>query len=73
MPPGVVTVTCTVPAPAGAVAVIEVAVSALTIAGFDPKSTALAAARLVPEMVTTVPPDAGPVTGLTPVTAGAAA
>ena len=38
----------------------------------DPKSTAVAPARLVPVIVTSVPPVVGPVAGLTAVTAGAA-
>ncbi len=64
VPPTVVTVTSTVPVPAGEVAVIEVAESAVMVAAFDPKSTALAPSRLVPVMVTLVPPPVGPLVGL---------
>ena len=60
MPPGVVTVTSTVPLPAGEVAVIEVAVSTVMVAALPvPKSTAVAPQRLVPVMVTLVPPPSG--------------
>ena len=73
VPPAVVTVTCTVPvAPAGAVAVMLVAVSAVTVAVLPPNLTVVAPLRLVPVIVTKVPPVAGPVDGLTPVTVGAA-
>ena len=54
MPPAVVTVTATVPEPAGELTVIEVAVSARGAVAVDPKSTAVALARLVPVMVTVV-------------------
>ena len=75
MPPGVVTVTSTVPLPAGEVAVIEVAESDRHVGRRRsvPKSTAVAPVRLVPVMVTPVPPPAGPEVGLTPVTVGAGA
>ena len=72
VPPTVVTVTSTVPVPAGEVAVIEVAESAVIVAALDPKSTALAPPRLVPVMVTLVPPPVGPLVGLIEVTVGAA-
>src|SRR5262249_20350818 len=66
--------TSTVPIPAGEVAVIWVAL--LTVkepAAFRPNLTAVAPEKLVPVMVTLVPPpDAGPVFGLTLVTAGGA-
>jgi hypothetical protein len=71
VPASVVTVTSTVPIPAGEVAVIWVAL--LTVkepAALLPKLTAVAPEKLVPVMVTLVPPDAGPVFGLTLVTAG---
>ena len=49
VPPAVVTVTSTVPvAPAGAMAVMLVAVSAVTVAALAPNLTAVARARLVP-------------------------
>jgi hypothetical protein len=71
VPPAVVTVTSTVPTPAGEVAVIWVAL--LTVkeaAALLPKLTAVAPEKLVPVMVTLVPPDVGPVFGLTLVTVG---
>jgi hypothetical protein len=72
MPPAVVTVTSTVPAaPDGAVAVIEVAESAVITPEDDPKFTEVAPERLVPETVTEVPPPVDPLVGLIPVTAGA--
>ena len=60
MPPGVVTVTPTVPAPEGEVTVIEVAVFAVMVPGLVPNFTAVAPVRLVPVMVTTVPPPVDP-------------
>ena len=74
VPPGVVTVTSTVPAvPAGAVAVIWVALLTVKlVAAVAPKLTALAPVKLVPVIVTEVPPAVGPAVGLTPVTVGAA-
>ena len=56
--PAVVTVTSTVPAaPAGAVAVTEVALTTLTwVAAVLPKFTATAPVKPVPVMVTVVPP-----------------
>ena len=72
MPPAVVTVTSTVPAPAGEVTVMEFAVSAVTVPAVVPNLTAVAFARLVPVTVTLVPPAAGPALGLTAVTVGAA-
>src|SRR5207244_3957629 len=74
VPLGVVTVTSTVlpGVPAGAVAVIWVAVLPVRlVAGLLANLTAVAPARLVPVIVTVVPPGAGPDDGLTPVTAGA--
>jgi len=71
VPPSVVTVTSTVPTPAGEVAVIWVAL--LTVkeaAALLPKLTAVAPEKLVPVMVMLVPPDVGPVFGLTLVTVG---
>jgi hypothetical protein len=74
VPPGVVTVTSTVPAaPAGAVAVIEVALTTVKVeAAVAPNFTAVAPVKLVPVMVTEVPPPVEPEVGLTPVTVGAA-
>ncbi len=67
-----VTVTSTVPALAlGEVAVIEVALSAVMVPAEAPKLTVVAPLRLVPVMVTLVPPAVGPDDGLTPETVGA--
>ena len=71
VPSGVVTVMSTVPVPGGEVAVIEVAESAVMVAGIDPKSTAEALAKSEPLMTTLVPPAGVPVLGSTPVTVGA--
>jgi hypothetical protein len=71
-PPGVVTLMSTVPAePAGEVATTWVAVFEVMVAAVDPKLTAVAPDRLLPVIVTDVPHAAGPLTGLTPLTAGA--
>ena len=62
VPPGVVTVTSTVPVPAGLSAVIEVALTTVKfVAGVVPKSTAVAPVKPVPVIVTNVPPAAGPI------------
>jgi hypothetical protein len=71
VPPAVVTVTSTVPTPAGEVAVIWVALSTVKEPALLPNLTAVAPEKLVPVMVTLVPPDVGPVFGLTLVTVGA--
>jgi hypothetical protein len=64
VPPGVVTVTSTVPVPAGAVAVTEVAVLAVIAeAALAPKCTAEALARSDPVIVTELPPSEGPEAG----------
>ena len=72
-PPGVVTVTSTLPADsAGLVAAIWVALFTVKlVAAVVPKSTAVAPVRLVPVTVTLVPPAEVPVVGLTAVTVGA--
>ena len=73
VPPGVVTVTFTVPVPAGEVAVIWVSLlTAKPAAAKEPNVTAVAPENPVPVMITEVPPAKGPLAGLTPVTAGAA-
>ncbi len=73
MPPGVVTVTSTTPVPAGLSAVILVLLTTVrVVAAMVPKSTTEAPVKLVPVMVTRVPPPAGPEVGLSAVTAGAA-
>jgi uncharacterized membrane protein len=71
-PPGVVTVISTVPAlPAGEVAVIEVALFTVKLAAFAfPNLTAVAPVKLVPVIVTVVPPPPGPLVGFTAVTVG---
>ena len=72
-PPGVATVTFTVPVPAGEVIEIEVAELTTRPAPTTvPKWTAVAPVKLVPVMLTAVPPAAGPATGLTLVTVGGA-
>ena len=75
VPFGVPTVTSTtVPAPpAGAVALIwlsELSVKAVAVT--VPNRTTVAPVKLLPEIVTAVPPAAGPLPGLTAVTEGAA-
>ena len=71
VPPPVVTVTSTVPLLGGDVAVIEVALLTTNhAAAVLPNFTAVAPLRLVPVMVTLVPPALGPVLGLMPVTVG---
>ena len=60
VPPGPVTVTSTVPDPAGEVAVIDVAEFTTTpVAALPPKATVSPAAKFVLVMVTVVPPNAG--------------
>jgi hypothetical protein len=50
----------TVPLPAGETTVAEVAVSAVTVAGLEPKRTAVVPDRVAPVMVTVVPPPVDP-------------
>ncbi len=70
-PAAVMTVTSTVPVPAGFERIIWEAVSLRKLVTFiGPKSTAVAPARFVPVIVTSVPPVVGPAVGLTAVTAG---
>nr|WP_051022840.1 hypothetical protein [Nocardia pneumoniae] len=70
-PDGVVTVTCAVPAPGGATAVICVFDTTVNeVAGVAPKFTAVAPDRPEPVMVTEVPPAAGPPVGLSEVSEG---
>ncbi len=70
-----VTVTVTVPtAPAGDVAEMVVLFSTVTlVAALAPNVTVAPAAKLVPVMVTAVPPLVGPVLGPIPVTVGVGA
>ena len=67
-----VTVTSTVPLPAGEVTVMEVAESAVTAPDVVPNLTDVAEARLVPVMITVVLPVDGPLVGAIEVTVGAA-
>jgi hypothetical protein len=69
------TVTSTTPAlPAGEVAVIEVALFTVNdVAALQPNFTAVAPVRVVPIMLTTVPPPVRPVFGLTLDTVGTGA
>ena len=61
------------PVPAGDVAVIWVAeLTVNPVAGVAPKFTAVAPVRLVPVIVTDVPPVVGPAVGEIDVTVGAA-
>ena len=73
LPPGVVTTTLWAPAvPAAVVAVICVALFTVKLVAFTPpKVTAVAPVRLLPVMVTLVPPAVVPLVGLMLVTAGA--
>ena len=74
VPPGVVTVTLALPAvPAGEITVIEVAELTTTdVPAVPPKLTVDPARKLVPVIVTDVPPAVGPDVGLMDVTVGAA-
>ena len=56
VPPAVVTVTCTVPVPAGDVAVIWVSEFTVKTAVLRPNLTLLVPVKLVPVIVTEVPP-----------------
>jgi hypothetical protein len=73
-PPGVVTITSIVPAAAGPgdVAVICVGLSTVNKAVAAPKCTAVAPEKLVPVIITVVPPAVGPASGLILVTVGGA-
>ncbi len=73
VPTGVTTVMSVTPAAcAGEVAVIWVPPRAtvMSVPGPAPNMTALAPVKLVPVMVTEVPPVARPATGLSPLTLG---
>ena len=72
VPPGVVTVNSTVPAPAGAVAEICVVLTTVKAeAALEPKLMPVAPVKSVPVKVTTVLPVAGPVAGDRDATVGA--
>ncbi len=63
----------TVPVPAGAVAVMEIAeLTVKVVAAVAPKVTAVAPEKLLPVRVTTVPPVCGPVVGEIELMIGAA-
>src|SRR5580700_9640549 len=70
LPPGVVTVTLTVPVPGGLVTVICVPESAVIVPAAPPKLTPVAPPRLVPLIVTAVPPAVVPLDGDTAVVTG---
>ena len=70
VPPGVVILISTVPAPAGDVAVRLVAELNVTLAGIVPNVTVDALVNPEPVIVTAVPPAAGPVAGEMLVTVG---
>jgi hypothetical protein len=73
VPPAVVTVTSTLPIPGGDVAVIWVGLTTLNApAAAPPNLTAVAPDKLVPVIVTLVPPAAGPEFGDTLVIVGPA-
>ena len=68
------TVTSTVPEPAGDLAVSLVADTNVTVgAGLEPNATSAEAVKLVPVIVTAVPPAVGPAIRLSAVTVGAGA
>lgn len=70
-PPGVVTVTSTVPLPAGLTAVIWVSLSTVKLlVAVEPNETLVALVKLEPVMVTVVPPATGPLVGVTDFTDG---
>jgi hypothetical protein len=72
VPPEFVTVTSTVPLPAGEVAAIDVGLLTVNeVAAVPPNFTAVTAVKPLPMMVTGVPPAAGPLLGETAVTDGA--
>lgn len=69
-PSGVVTVTSTVPERAGDTAEMEEAeLTMKEVAGVPPNSMAIAPLKLIPDIVTEIPPAAGPVVGLIEMTA----
>lgn len=71
VPPGVVTVTSTVPDPAGLVAEIWMALSTEKLALTVPNLTAVAPLKFAPVIVTGVPPVVTPLFGDTDATVGA--
>jgi hypothetical protein len=72
VPAGVVTLTSTVPVPAGEVAVIWLELTTVTlVAAAPPKVTEVAPVKLEPLIVTDVPPAAAPLVGEIEETTGA--
>jgi len=73
VPPVVVTVTLTVPVPAGLLAVMEVGLLTMKAAAATPPNvTDVVPVKLVPVMATAVPPEVGPEVGVMEVMVGAA-
>ncbi len=73
VPPGVTTVTLTVPVPEGEVTLTWVAETTLKlVVAVDPNLIEVVPLRLVPLMVTAVPPAGVPAVGLMEVTVGTA-
>jgi len=70
VPPGVVTVTCTIPLPPGLTAVICVSLFTVKVLVAVPNSTSVAPVKPLPRIVTVVPPVAGPDVGEMPDTTG---
>lgn len=69
VPKSVVTVTSTVPVPAGDVTVIEVSEFTVTdVPAVDPKLTDVSPVKPLPDTVTTVPPESDPELGVMLVT-----
>ena len=65
VPESAITLTSTVPVPAGAVAIMEVGeTTEYCSAEIDPKRTFCTSEKLSPVMVTDVPPSVGPIFGL---------
>ena len=72
VPPGPLTVTSTVPVPAGESAVsVELLATETPVAATDPNITVSPEAKFDPLTLTVVPPAEGPELGLIPVTVGA--
>jgi len=74
VPPAVVTVTSTVPTlPAGEMAVMDIAeLTVKLLAATEPNITDVAPLKLIPRMVTEVPPEVLPLVGEIELTVGAA-
>nr|WP_236565560.1 MULTISPECIES: hypothetical protein [Nocardia] len=70
VPPVVVTVTCTVPVPGGAIAVIRVGESMVNVVVVEPNRTVAGPVNPVPVITTLLPPEAGPKAGESEVMVG---